>query len=252
MFSALWLGTPTTNPITKEMFPDFSQEAKTTALLAPNAPNAPKKSDAAERETRAVEEGTSAAEKETRAVEDEASAVEVPMVPAPAQSSAPTAQSVTTPRAPRHPVSDCSAFSRSGEYSRALDCFGEHAQGEGTSAELALLERSRLLFHGLRDTEGALSELDVYFSRFSSGALRREAGLFRIDRLGRVGDGRAARSAIQALLPEVPEQEAELLSKWLELALADGDCAEAAEVGARLSTLGKRNKQLERLLSACE
>ncbi len=129
---------------------------------------------------------------------------------------------------------DCSSLSRKGRFDEALSCLERASRTSGMGAELALLESARLRRHVTGDVSAALADLERYEREFPSGALRREAGLLKLEVLRQLGKKEMARESIARLLPDVPEQRTELLLQQFELDLALSDC-EAAK--ATLSVL---------------
>ncbi len=149
-------------------------------------------------------------------------------------------------------VVDCASASRGGDYELAMGCYDERARGEGTSAELSLLEAARIAWRALRSTERALARLDEYDRRFQKGALRREAALLRVEVLYSTSDVNRQRAAIERALILVPERSKELRKQAIEMAVRTGDCAAAREhIQAIIGSGNEEAEALHRTLESC-
>lgn len=148
-------------------------------------------------------------------------------------------------------ASECGSLSRQGQLAQAVRCYEQKAGGQGTGAELALLEAARILHRALGDSVEALERLDTYERRFSSGALRREAALLRVAVLRSLGRGPQARRTIDAIVDALPERESELLLQALSLAVDEGECDAATKYAVRLQAGGTSPERFGPTLQSC-
>lgn len=128
------------------------------------------------------------------------------------------------------------ASSRRGQDCKTLDyvearaCYTQKTEGRGITAELAYLERARLEQKEGGDAAAALRSLNEYQQRFPQGTLQPEATLARIRLLVSTHQNPEARAAISQALPRMPEKAAQLREVALDLAVAAGDCTQAAQL----------------------
>lgn len=148
-------------------------------------------------------------------------------------------------------VTDCGQHAQAGRYADAASCYTEVAAGGGISAELALLERSRLESRVLGKKRAALATLDEYDRRFSDGSLFREAALARVEVLSALGDHSATRKQIRAVRDRIPERAVQLALLGARLAIDAGDCEEAWVDLGYARDRGADRTQLEALENRC-
>lgn len=193
-------------------------------------------------------------ERESHRPELEASAA-MPKPPArQAKAQGASLEGHTNPRAEqRAPVSvtECEQLAHASRYAEAATCYTEVALGGGISAELALLERSRLESRVLGKKQAALVTLDEYDRRFSDGSLFREAALARVEVLSALGDHSATRKQIRAVRDRIPERAVQLALLGARLAIDDGDCEEAWVDLGYARDRGADHAQLEALENLC-
>jgi hypothetical protein len=142
---------------------------------------------------------------------------EVGSGPAPAASSAPSA--------------DCLGFARAGDATKAEGCFEEQAAGQNLSAEVALYELARLRRDMLGKPAAALSALDDYARRFPHGYLSGEVLFSRLELLVKLGRSAEVLRASDELLASPSGKERALEIHFLRgnvYAHALGDPASAA------------------------
>ena len=158
------------------------------------------------------------------------------------------------PRSEQHaPVSvaACEQLAHASRYADAASCYTEIAVGGGISAELALLERSRLESRVLGKEQAALATLDEYERRFSDGSLFREAALAKVEVLSALGDHRATRKQIRAVRDRIPERAVQLALLGARLAIDDGDCEDAQADLGYARARGADDEQLRALENRC-
>jgi hypothetical protein len=148
-------------------------------------------------------------------------------------------------------VAACEPLAHDGRYADAASCYTEIAAGGGISAELALLERSRLESRVLGKKQAALATLDEYDRRFSDGSLFREAALARVEVLSALGDHGATRKQIRAVRDRIPERAVQLALLGARLAIDDGDCEEARIDLGYARDRGADHEQLQALEERC-
>ena len=123
------------------------------------------------------------------------------------------------------------------------------AAGEG-----ALLERAVMALRRKRDPDRALSLLDDYDARFSTGVLAPEAARLRIDALLLAGQRRRALDRLNALILSEGSRDLELGLIRGELRAGAGDCARAIGDFQRVLSLtgdGPMNRRAQLGRASC-
>jgi ferric-dicitrate binding protein FerR (iron transport regulator) len=118
-----------------------------------------------------------------------------------------TAVEATTGVAHEPGNDDCLALARDGRTRPAIECYDRVAQGNGSSAEQALLELARLRQNVLGDVAGAVAALEQHRARFPRGVLKPEAELSLVELLPKLGRHAEALTESERLLATAAGRE---------------------------------------------
>ncbi len=102
----------------------------------------------------------------------------------------------------REPATEksCNAFAGARRFREAKDCFARLAEGNGLSAQLALLQVARLTAGPLTSPGRALALLDEHRARFPQSPLQGEVQQLKVSTLAAAGQHRRALDESEALL----------------------------------------------------